>query len=255
MKLIIFALALGGVPISAYFLSRDYLWEGASTLVQTTHPPLILARSLRQRKLRRHHGHCLCQPCPGCIYHRVHQRRVAHPRTRKAATACGVEEGPVARQSILLHSITCASPRGIYPCCPSRASSRASQHQLVIRDVQPHAEFAPDLRQGSPQLEPVLGPEPCSARVVCGYSCCFAVSLLWKRVQADAPSPMIVWNRSPCFLVFWSVCSSSFAPTPQARKSLCTYSDSSAVLYGQLRFPVQISLRITAHPSYAGRML
>ncbi|KAM5534307.1 hypothetical protein V8D89_012035 [Ganoderma adspersum] len=28
MKLIIFALSLGIVPISSYFLSRDYLWNG-----------------------------------------------------------------------------------------------------------------------------------------------------------------------------------------------------------------------------------
>ncbi|KAI0352848.1 hypothetical protein OH77DRAFT_1381123, partial [Trametes cingulata] len=27
-KLLIFAISLGVVPISSYFLSRDYLWEG-----------------------------------------------------------------------------------------------------------------------------------------------------------------------------------------------------------------------------------
>ena len=29
MKLIIFALSLGIVPISSYFWSRDYVWDGA----------------------------------------------------------------------------------------------------------------------------------------------------------------------------------------------------------------------------------
>ena len=29
-KLLIFALSLGIVPISSYFLSRDYLWDGTS---------------------------------------------------------------------------------------------------------------------------------------------------------------------------------------------------------------------------------
>ncbi|RDX55732.1 hypothetical protein OH76DRAFT_1397131 [Lentinus brumalis] len=36
VKLIIFALALGGVPISAYFLSRDYLWEGNANFAAIT---------------------------------------------------------------------------------------------------------------------------------------------------------------------------------------------------------------------------
>lgn len=114
MKLIIFALSLGIVPISSYFLSRDYLWNG----VCAVDPCSILTYFSsplcpRQHNIRCHHSN-RCRQCGPCRIHCgvVTRRGTAQDQGDREAT-CGVEEGSVARQSpsFFLCFLT------VYPSC------------------------------------------------------------------------------------------------------------------------------------------
>ena len=139
-KLIIFALSLGLVPISSYFVSRDYLWEGTSVCI----PIRMSTHSLpyREHHLCRHYCHRLGERSASCIHNRVCTRRVASNSAREGATDNRVEERQVdssvlSRSSPVQHS-TVSSNRAYYSILTSTShsvttSTGSTRHPAIYR--------------------------------------------------------------------------------------------------------------------------